>query len=330
MKNSIITCVVFIILSFNLFAQVKDSIKDTISEGHHQVTIFVFPTNTPLIWDSPSSLYKSIKKNYLNSLDKPELYLLGHLFVEIKSSLLDKPIITGMSPSSSPEKIKLVVKDKIGLGIMGAIMKGYLETEEELNATFNVYKDLKKLAFITYQINEKAASRMIDFLSKFQEKNSKGIAGCDLYGGMFWPRYEGEGSGCSAFGIALLDVANLLTHDTTEWLLDLKIPMELIGGEYNNHHKVSFRKIRKTKSWYNCNGSENVEFVTNKLYEPTLIYNWILKKRAQHDCRFHAVDRNGVSGLLIDCRHILIDDNEPLFFQRKEPNLFVDEYLRKN
>jgi len=295
----------------------------------NELTIYVMPTLIPLDWSSPASLHASMKNCYLKTITQQDNYLLGHIAVKLKSNLLPKPLLIAQTSGSLQEKLDLIFKQKIGFGIMGAALKGRIESEDELNHKLSVYAKRKKLAYITYQINEKAARRMIDFINQYSQKMNDKNAPCDFYGGAFWPLYKNEGASCSSFGVALLEITNLLTSDAKDWKLNKNIPMEIIGGEFNNNKKIKDRTIRKTQKWHSGNGKRNVDFVEYFVYEPSIMFDWIMKKRAQSDNVYTAHDENGIPGLLVNGTDITPDEREPFFENRPEPNLFIDYYKKK-
>ena len=318
----------FILLFIGVYstnAQVNNDSSQT-----HEITIYVMPTLHPLDWAGPAQLLESTKKCYLKTMTQADNYLIGHLAVGIKSPLVSNPYYIAQSSSSLQEKINLIYKQKIGLGILGASLQGRLETTDELAHKFNVYTKRNKLAFIKFKINKTAVNRILQFISEYQKKDANNLAACDFYGGAFWPRFHNEGSGCSAFGMALLETANIIPAKSEEWMIDVNIPIELIGGEYNNNKKVRFRNINKVKSWSNKDGVPNVDFVRYALYEPSIMFDWILEKRNENDSIYKPIDENGVPGLFVDVTDIKANETDPLFVKRTEQNLFVDHFMEKN
>lgn len=303
--------------------------NNPVQESVNELTIYVMPTLLPLDWSSPASLHASMKNCYLKTIAQQDNYLLGHIAVKLKSSLLPKPLLIAQTSGSLQEKLDLIFKQKIGFGIMGAALKGRIESEAELNHKLSVYAKRKKLAFITYQINEKAAKRMIDFITQYSQKMNDKYAPCDFYGGAFWPLYKNEGASCSSFGMALLEITNLLPVDAGAWKLNKNIPIDLIGGEFNNNKKVKDRTIRRTEKWHSGNGKRNVDFVEYFVYEPSIMFDWILKKRTQPDSVYTPQDDNGIPGLVVNGTEVDPAENESFFENRPEPNLFIEHYKKK-
>ena len=319
-KFSISFLLVLLTIPFQLEAQ---------NENDHELTLYVMPTLQPLNWESPSTLYKSMRSCLIKTIARSDNYLLGHVAVKLKSTLLSKPILIAQTSGKLSEKLNLLFKEKVGFSLLGLPITGRLETEKELEHNLRVYRKREKLAFIRYQISELAAQRIIKFIDEYSSKDARGNAACEFYGGAFWPRYYGEGAGCSTFGAALLDINNLLGNETDIWKLELKIPMHLIGGEVNNGRKIKIRDIKKTDSWFTGAGIANQDYAEYKVYEPSIMFDWILNKRETNDSVFIPIEENTIPGLLVKAKDIKVNENEELFHSRTKPNLFIDHFKKK-
>lgn len=296
----------------------------------HELTLYVMPTLYPLDWDSPSTLYKSMQQCYMKSTTKRDVYLLGHVAVGITSTLLLKPLLVGQTSGGLAEKLDLIFNEKVGFAIVGAPLQGRVETKRELQRKLKIYAKRDKLAFIKYKINKKAAQRVLDFITQFSSKMNGNYAPSDFYGGAFWPRYHQEGSGCSAFGIALLELINIIGQPEIDgWELRKKIPMFLIGGEYNNHHKVKYSTILATDQWYEGDGIMNKDYVVYSVFDPSIMFKWIIEKRSHQNDAFKSIEEKGVPGIAVDMTNVQFDENEPLFTERTVSNLFIDHYFDK-
>ena len=314
----------FLLYSLNVKSQTTD-FKDSFSE----LTIYTMPTLYPLDWNNPAGLYNSMRTCYLKTITVPDNYLLGHVAVKIESPLLEKPIYVAQASASASERIDLVLKQKIGFGILGAALKGRLESSDELKYKLNVYAKRNKLAFIKYQISNKAAQRILDFIQQYESKSNRKFAACEFYGGAFWPRYANEGSGCSAFGVALLDLIQILPPESNEWKIDVKIPMNIVGGEFNGYKKIKNKTIKRTKNWFTSDGINNIDYVNYFVYEPSIMFQWILDKRISTNEKYLPVDENGIPGLLVNEISKPINENEPLFVDRADSNIFISKFRKK-
>lgn len=295
----------------------------------HEITLYVMPTLHPLNWESPAALYKSMNDCYLKTIGIDDNYLLGHMAVQIKTPLLSQPKYIAQRSGTLKEKLDLVFKQKVGFGIIGATMQGRIETDAEVLHKLKVYQKRNKLAMLRYRISEKAMKRILAFVEKYSSKVNGKYSPSEFYGGAFWPRYYNEGSGCTAFGISLLELINLSPDKPEEWRENVKIPIELIGGEYNNGKKVRNKTIKKAKEWYKGTGKMNVDYVKYVVYDPSVMFDWIRNKRQNQQTEFKPFDDEGVPGLYVDGRNVSFDENAPLFVPREEPNLFIDRYYVK-
>jgi hypothetical protein len=224
------------------------------------------------------------------------------------------------------EKPELLFVKKLGLGAMGATIQGIIESEQSIKSGIELYAKRNKVAYIRFRINDQAVRRLMEFVTGYQTKSIVGFAPCDLYNGATWPRYKNEGSGCSAFGMAMLDVAGILPEESQKWRICVKMPMNLIGGEYNNHKQVKISEILKCKNWYEGKGIEGVDFVTYRTYDPALIFSWILNTRSQQNSDFISDNEDDIPGLLIDKQQVIISDTEPVFKERVDSDIFVQYY----
>ena len=295
----------------------------------HELTIYIMPTLKPLDWVSPRELYKSTVSCFLKTIAKSDNYLLGHVAVKLETPLLDKPLLTAQTSCGMKEKFSLVFKQKVGLGMLGLAIQGRMEPSEELSRKLKIYAEREQLTFIRYKINEKAADRLIKFVKLYAMIRDNSLAPCNYYGGAFWPRYQDEGAGCSSFGIAMMELAGIKPVDPEKWIVNVKIPMKLVGGHLNNGKKVQVKEIMKTNSWYESNGTPDIDFISYNVYEPSLMFEWVENKIKQKSLGYEIIEEDGVAGLLIDATNAVIDENEPLFLKNKNPNLFINYHIQK-
>ena len=312
-------------ISQSVFSQENVAVKNV---ADHELTIFAIPEVTPIKWDNPSVLFKTTIKCYLNAALRKHYYVIGHVIARISSPTLDSAVYVAMNGAVQSEKVEYVVKKKVGLGVFGSTIKGRIEPVDHIHKGLQLYGKRGKVAYIKFKINEQAVERLIDFVKYYQQKNETGLAPCEYYNGALWPRYDKEGSGCSAFGVSLLDVANVLPAEAKEkWIRSVDIPMELIGGEFNNNKKVKFGSIFKEKSWYSGDGKEGVDFVNYSVYDPGLMFNWINNTHVINNNVYESEKENNMKGLVVDRRDVTFEDNVVL--QRKDTTFFAKFFYEK-
>lgn len=294
----------------------------------HELTLYVIPTMHPLDWSSPASLYRTMLRCYTKTFFLADNYMLGHLAVRLNTPLLEKPMLVAMTSGDKYEKMDLIINQRIGFGILGAYWKGRLEPEKELNHMLKVYAKRNKLAFLKYRVNEAGMKRILAFIEQYADKPNGVYSPSSFYGGTLWPLYHNEGSGCSNFGVAMLELAGLMSEDVLSWELRCKVPMEIIGGVYNNGKKVKFSSILKTEKWAE-QGEANIDWIEYQVFEPSLMFEWVVSNHAQNRSDYLPVDENGVPGLYFDGRKAFVDEEKPIFTFRPKPNLFVERFLQK-
>lgn len=298
-------------------------------DEHHEITIYFTQSAGYINWDSPSKLLRSTKLCYLKAALRKNYCVIGHTQVRLTSSLLPAPLYAAVMGAVRSEKIELVLKKRAGLGVLGSTIQGKMETEENIKEGIALYAKRNKVLYIKFKINAEAAKRILDFMEYYCQTTDAGFAPCEKYNGSLWPRYENEGSGCSAFALTLLDVANIIPPEANEWLVDVKVPMELIGGEINNNKRIKLSAIRKTNSWYAGLGLEDVDYVNYKVFDPSIINSWICKKRIQNDSIYQVDEEDGLWGLLVDKRNVVYDTDDTLLRHRTDTTFFVKYYYNK-
>lgn len=323
----IVTLITAGLLSSALQAQHPSHEHD--SSEVHEITLLLMPTMYPLDWTSPSSLYKSMLHIYMKTLGLKDNYLLGHVAVRLNSPLLEEPLYTAQSSKKWQERIDMVLKQRVGFGILGAALEGRVEPVEEIKHKVEVYKQRNKLAFITYRIQRGVMERILTFFKAYQDKMHNDLSPSDFYGGAFWPRYHYEGAGCSAFAFTMLDLGKLIPPEAEEWKVDVKIPMNIIGGKFNNGKKIKNRTIKRTTSWYAGNGSKNTDYVEYYVYDPSIMFDWIIAQHSNPDAGYDLVHEGIAPGLYKDARNIEFDPEEPIFMQRPDTNLFINHYYKR-
>lgn len=329
-KVNIILFLLLVFFNLNTVAQPHGA-ENKVNQDN-ELTIFVIRSVLPLDWESPSSLYKSYRKEMSTKLWRKQKSMLGHTFVLLRSPLLTDSIFAGMTYVSKKVQKKLFMKEKIGMGILGICMEGRMQPHEELLTKMNYYASKNEVAFIRYNISEKAAHRIIEFYNSFISSFDGKQAKCDFYGGAFWPRYDKEGSGCSAFGFSFLDVAQIL-ENIPDWKKSVHIPMELIGGELNNNRKIKIRDIKKTSTWAQSDDASQVDYVPFEVYSPSAVYYWIKTQRELPDSLrkvgYMPVNDFEIPGIFADRSNVQINENEPVFLHRDEDNIFIRYFYKK-
>lgn len=331
-KRIVITFCVALLLTALLTSYAE--IREDSPYRFHELTIYVVPSPVELDWSSPATLYQTYRKSLISAVLTGNSYSSGHLFIKLTTPLLEDPLYAGMSSLSRKEQKNWVYKEKAGLGVLGVGIKGKMENGEDLTPLENYYVRKNSLAAITYRIGDNAAEKILRFIENFDIEDDNGHLPSLHYGGAFWPLYEKEGAGCTAFGIAMLELAGVSKEEMDSWKHEVNIPMSLIGGELNPGNVVKIRDIKNAENWHNGTGEANIDFVKYSIYDPSLIFNWILEKLSGSEKKtsleYYDASTPTTPGLFSDIRDIEIDSESPIFFPRYDENLFIYHFLKTN
>lgn len=292
----------------------------------HEISIFVIPSLAKIDWSNPSVLFKTTLKCFIKAITAKNLYTIGHTIVRIKSPNIKESYYVAMSGKFHTEKVSSVLVRRMGLGVLGATLQGHIEPEKQIHKGINLYAKRGMIGYIRFKVNAQSIDRVTEFIEHFKNKSTMKCSPSELYNGATWPRYENEGSGCSSFGMAILDVAGILPQCIEDWKVDIKIPMNLIGGEFNKNKKISIFSILNTTSWYVGKGREDIDYVRYNVYDPAKIFEWIKKSRVQNEYNYIAENEKDIIGLRIDMSNVHV--TEPIFLQRIASNLFVKHYYK--
>lgn len=313
-----------IITSRNLV--VDGEIIDTLSH-YHELTIFVINTPSPLNWESPAMLYHTVKKAYLKTIIHPLQRPFGHMAFCFQSTLLERPLWMGIIQKKERKKYHLNLIQKLGLGVLAYPFHAKLEDKSILESSLRYNVKKNHVRVISFRLNDESAHRMLDFLTAFVSENSLGYISGDFYGGVFWPLYEGEGAGCSALCMSVLEAGGIKIDDQEQWKIELNIPMELIGEDSSNNQVNILTKIKQADSWYEQSGTPNKDYVQFEIYAPHLVFQWINEQMKTAPKYMYHFDNEEIPGLLLDYRNIDIPQDPVIpLKQRNEYSFFLKNF----
>ena len=261
------------------------------------LTLYSFPPQHKYKWHSPHSLLVSTIRNYYAKSKNHPRRILGHMVIELKKD--SSTYLTGMASDEITDLKSSIKKDKIGLGVLFKLVNGHLEESSQVQNELNLRTESSKAAFIRFNISDSAYNYLLAYIDSFK------IRGYDkLYNGLNIPR-AGKGCGCTAFGISLLELINALVPEYRDnWAVQVKIPQKLIGGS-QQQKKVSLWRIFFTFKW----AKAKQPYRQFTLYEPYLIYKWIINiweyEHYSPKPRHQYIKSGEVRGLLVDCKTCL-------------------------
>lgn len=257
------------------------------------LTLYVIPPPEPLDWSSPNHLLKSLMKNNFNPVKnkfKPfPRRAMGHVFVELVIN--QDTIVTGMAGDNWHNFYKAFLNKKEGLGVLFETYPGHLETTSSLQGELEMRAEKGKLGFIRYYLAEETLVYLKDYIDSFK------YYGFDKkYNGLNKP-LEGMGAGCSAFAMSFLELINAMDPiRSQEWIVEVQVPNKIIGAPLFER-KVHPIKVLFSYKW----ATERHDHTHLFLFEPQLIYNWILNEHNSGMSSGNLINYKNSKGIIIDC-----------------------------
>ncbi len=258
-------------------------------------TLYFIPSPFGLNWDNPTSLARDIVKNYIvqGRFGYTKRFM-GHVNIELKYKDGDRDvhILTGMT-AAKLDALPMLLKDKVGLGIVFHSFPGRLETKDELEAELDNYslKGNKSMNFCEYQIRTEMAQRIEEYITEYKDKD------LGRYYGLYNSALHGEGAGCSGFGASFIDVMGIISQEHKEnWANCVRVPHKLIGPPIKKN-KVNFLNILTSKHEWAKKEDEHHEIF---FWDPDLMYQHTQKKLENESSEFKIIKKKNVSGLQYD------------------------------
>lgn len=261
-----------------------------------ELTIYAIPSPKAIDWSSPSSLARTTANNFL----VPDLhwsgYDLGHAAVSFKCESRET-VLAGLRAGPHEGNFALLMKKKIGLGILFHAYPGRVQTEAELLGDLRERARSGRMGWLRFQISPKTCARLSTY---WREYLAQGLD--RRYGVHLQPRRR-EGAGNTSFAVSFLEVAGVLTAELrSHWERTVLVNDELIGRE---RAPVGLTSILFTRHWSNvAQPHRRLSF-----YDPNLMYRAIIGAwSAQFKNGSPAgitLDKDGrAPGLIIDARQV--------------------------
>jgi len=257
-----------------------------------ELTLWAIPAPLPLglTWRRPGPLARRTIINEGLDLNRG----IGHAGVTLScAATAQHPAAhwQGSVRSTGDDFRGMVFDDKAGMGILFATIPGRLELEEELQASLELRARRGRLAWMRMGIPSDSCHALIDYVAATEERS------VNAQYGFVRPLYQ-EGAGCSAFSLAFLQLAGLVEPwMREEWVFDVLIPMELIGGALNPDNSVSLGQLMTiTRDWA---GPDEPQLRLSG-WEPTFMFDSIRARTMASDAWVEQWGRS--TGLVLDRR----------------------------
>ncbi|MCT4641551.1 MAG: hypothetical protein N4A33_04585 [Bacteriovoracaceae bacterium] len=227
----------------------------------NKLTLYFIPSPKPLDWSSPTKLARTIVRNQILRKHR----FMGHVNVRLQYDNID--IFTGMCAIDIDRARGLLLKEKIGLGIVFHSFAGRLEDNTELEKEFEQYyeKGNERMNFIEFSISNSMAKRVHEYLDTFKKEK------LDAYYGLVNSPLHCEGAGCSAFGASIMDIIGMLDNDIKmAWSNRVKVPYQLSGNPLTNNKVSLFKLLFKNFNW----AKDNEDGYDLFFWDPDLMWKW--------------------------------------------------------
>ena len=232
-----------------------------------QISLVFINSPKGINWKTPFSLTVSTINNSLLKFKNKRVFAISHVFVNLKCDSLGKDVYVGMTSATTTEERELLLKHKVGLGLMFHTYVGKLEKTAEIVKDLESYHGSDRVAKMTTLVSNEACARMLDYA---QDYEARGFGA--MYSGLQADPLKGEGSGCSAFGMSFLEVAGLLEPEYfTKWREHLYIPKRFIGGP------LTGRKVPVTRLLFRpgAKWSDREPHIELHAWNPEKMHSWV-------------------------------------------------------
>lgn len=257
-----------------------------------ELTIYVIPSVLDRQWKNSRELTVT---TFINMV-LPEKYskkrYMGHAFVQLKN--VQENHLAGSTYAIGVPMKEMVTKGGYGLGILVSDIPGRLETTQQLSYELAERYNEGNISFIRFKISTEMYERLKYYLVEYQKRGYDAI-----YNGENKPR-EGKGAGCTAFAVSFLEVAGFLKDFWMEqWMKEVRIPKELVGGKKHNR-RVKTIKVLTTGKW----AEPDEPHVVCSFYDPNVMHHWIVEQSVkQNDSEVKTLKHNRAIGLEFDFSH---------------------------
>jgi hypothetical protein len=261
------------------------------------LTLYFIPSPRGFDWSTPTKLARAVVKNKISS----ERRFMGHVNIELEYTNENGEkvhILTGMV-AEKLNAVPLLLKEKIGLGVIFHSFPGKLENKNDLEPELKMraQKGNKALNFVKFKINLETAKRIEKYFADYAEAN------IGRYYGLVNSPLHGEGSGCSAFGASFLKVAGILDEEYKKhWTHCIRVPHHLAGAPIHQN-KVSFLGLVLGNHRWAREEEDHHELF---FWDPDRMHAWVEQKISEfhHELStYQLTTKENSTGIIFDVTH---------------------------
>lgn len=235
-------------------------------EPMNTLTLYFYRSPVILNWSTPGTLTRTtLLSGTRDLLRGQENIALGHVTVKLECED-GTSLHTAMTQEDPMESVRLLTSGEIGLGILFHRFAGRLENRDEIERRL---ERNNRVRFLRLGISAPTCARLRRFAHEFESRGDSRFYGLPLR-----PR-KGEGAGCSAFGMAFLELTGALEHSplreaSTRWSRSFHIPKRKIG---TSDHGVPLSSLVFGYGKWPLKASD--ETVPLFFWEPNRMYDWV-------------------------------------------------------
>ncbi len=250
----------FILNIFETWAEEKSKLIEPAYDNY--VHLFVSRSPSPMNWESPSMLAVSLLKNAISGAIGARRITVGHVNLEVFCK--GKKTYMGMHYRDKKEALKLLFKDKTGLGFVFHNMIGRYDNKEDIRLAKEDFVR-GKTSVLTFKITNEKCQQLEKYSKRFQDTGEQfnyGLVNNSFKGPSkiemgsivdLYPQNENGidfGGGCSAFVMSVLQEMGIDDMDSiNQWYSKVRAPEFLVG----QHSDQIYLKRDETKEFKNLN-----------------------------------------------------------------------------
>lgn len=227
----------------------------------NQLTLLTYSALTPLQWNSPGELVRSVIWNTVTMKAHP----MAHVDVFLRCEN-EKPMLSGMSRVKTWQAYKEVFLDGSTLNMLTAVFPGKLLQNQTVLEYLKPAIERGHVRALTFNITKNNCNRLLSYYKEYVQREYY-----KKYSGFTSNVYAGEGAGCAAYAMSYLQVAGLLDDVFRQaWSRQLSVPVHLLEKEKHPPSAWSY-VFGLNASWAGAND----EAKTLIIYDPEKMYQWL-------------------------------------------------------
>lgn len=135
-------------------------------------------------------------------------------------------LLTGMVDAHQERERELVLKEKLGLGVLFHVFEGRLQIAGEVSTDLKARYRTGAVSWVKFLIDANHCSKIARYFDEYTARGAYRRYGLSLKPSLF------EGAGCSAFAVSFLEAAGLLDAEfERNWAKTVRVPEGLVGGK---------------------------------------------------------------------------------------------------